>query len=356
MSVIAGIFWNRDEGRLRAFWRLVAQIVLFLILLIPAQLIVSAIVLVPAVSSGALTPADLANTAAVQDYLLGRPLSGMLTTLAMSVAFVGSVWIAGRLLDRRRFREFGFHVNAAWWADLAFGLALGAVLMLLIFLAELAAGWVTITGTFATGEAGSAFFPTILFPLFMFLLVGIHEELFSRGYQLTNLAEGMVGIGLSPKAAVIAGTVLASAVFGLLHASNPNASAISTFNIFLAGFLLAAGYLLTGELAISIGLHIGWNFFQGNVFGWPVSGGNYNRWATFIATQQGGPDLWTGGAFGPEAGLLGVLAMALGIVLIALWVRLRHGEARLQEGIARPPERVRERIAEGEEQRSHAPG
>jgi membrane protease YdiL (CAAX protease family) len=354
MSVIAGIFWNRDEGRLRALWRLIAQVILFLILLIPAQVIVGAIVLVPAVNSGALTPADLTNAAAVQDYLLGRPLSGMLTTAAMSVAFVGSVWIAGRLLDRRRFREFGFRVDAAWWADFAFGLALGAGLMLLIFLTELAAGWITITGTFVAGGVGGAFFPTILFPLFRFLLVGIHEELFSRGYQLTNLAEGMFGIGLAPKAAVIVGTVLASAVFGLLHAANPNASAISTFNIFLAGFLLAAGYLLTGELAIPIGLHISWNFFQGNVFGWPVSGGGYHKWATFIATRQGGPDLWTGGAFGPEAGLLGVLAMALGIVLIVLWVRTRRSGIRLQEGIARPPERVLERIAEDEEQPDHS--
>jgi hypothetical protein len=74
------------------------------------------------------------------------------------------------------------------------------------------------------------------------------------------------------------------------------------------------------------------------VFGFPVSGGNY-RSATFISIQQAGPELWTGGAFGPEAGLLGLLAGLLGGLLIVLWVRRRYGNVRLHTALAMAPQR-----------------
>jgi hypothetical protein len=76
-----------------------------------------------------------------------------------------------------------------------------------------------------------------------------------------------------------------------------------------------------------------WNFFQGNVFGFPVSGNVFDS-VTIFAIQQGGPPLWTGGVFGPEAGLLGMLAILLGMGLTALWVRWRYGKARLVTALA----------------------
>ena len=116
--------------------------------------------------------------------------------------------------------------------------------------------------------------------------MGVYEELVFRGYQLRNMAEGLNQPGLSPRAAVLAAWVLSSLLFGVLHALNPNAGVMSTVNIVLAGLMLGAGYLLTGELAVPIGLHVAWNFFQGNVFGFPVSGLTPIG-ATFISTQQG---------------------------------------------------------------------
>jgi hypothetical protein len=258
----------------------------------------------------------------------------------MLVAVVISVWIAGRFLDRRRFADFGFHFNANWWIDLGFGLFLGAALIALVIAIELALGWLSVTGTFVTREPDATFWVAILPPLFNFLAVGIYEELFSRGYHTQNLAEGFNWDWLGPRGAIIVAVVISSAVFGLLHATNPNASPISTFNITVAGaLLLGIGYLLTGELAIPIGVHITWNFFQGNVFGCPVSGVCFNS-ATFIAVEQGGPNLWTGGDFGPEAGLLGLIAMILGGLLTILWVRWRYGEAGLHLPLAEPPERT----------------
>jgi uncharacterized protein len=138
--------------------------------------------------------------------------------------------------------------------------------------------------------------------------------------------------------------VLSSAFFGYLHAANPNATLLSTFNVALAGLMLGFGYVLTGELAIPIGLHVTWNLFQGAVFGFPVSGLRVGG-ATFLSIDQGGPALWTGGSFGPEGGLLGPAAMVAGVLLTALWVRLRRGRVAIHTPIAQGPKP--DRPAEG---------
>lgn len=220
--------------------------------------------------------------------------------------------------------------------DLAFGLVLGALLMTGIFLVELKAGWITVTGTFKTTEEGGSFLPSILAPAVIFVSVGIGEEMRSRGYQLRNIAEGLNYPSLGPKGAVVLAWVLSSAFFGFLHLSNPNATLISATNIAFTGLLLGIGYVLTGRLAIPIGLHVTWNFFEGNVFGFRVSGLE-TVGATFVAIEQSGPPLWTGGAFGPEGGLLDIVAVIVGSSLIWLYVRARSGKVTLETSIAEPP-------------------
>ncbi len=329
MDFLINLFWNREERRLRALWRLGLQTLLWFVLLFLFQAGVGIVL----VAAGSVTPEQLLSPALLEDVLLGRPAAFLMITLASLAAYLISVWVAGRFLDRRRFKSFGFRFSKSWWIDFGFGLALGALLMAIIFTVELALGWVTVTGTFVTRRPGDVFALALLMPLGTFIAVGIYEELFSRGYHIKNLAEGLNWRRIGPRRAVAIATLISSVGFGLLHAANPNATTFSTINLILAGVQLALGYVLTGELAIPIGLHIAWNFFQGNVFGFPVSGGDY-RAATFIGIEQGGPDLWTGGAFGPEGGLLGILVMLLGCALIALWVRWRTGRVALHSPLA----------------------
>jgi membrane protease YdiL (CAAX protease family) len=355
VKTILSIFWNSEQRRLRAFWRLGLHIVFTMILglvflVIP---IVIVTVLVIAGKEAGLFPETFPG-----------PLVSAVADLALAVGaelilFVGAAWLAGLLLDRRRFTDFGVHLNLNWWIDFGFGLALGAVLMGLIFAVEAGADWVTITGTLqgpAYGLPLPAALPfglAILIALLRFIGVGIGEEFLSRGYHLKNLAEGFNFRPLGPKGAIIVAALLSSAVFGVLHAANPNASFISTFNIFLAGLFLALGYILTGELAIPIGLHITWNFFQGNVFGFPVSGTEAG--ATFIAVEQGGSPLVTGGAFGPEAGLIGIGAMVLGSILTVLWVRVRYGRVGILEKPATPDLRHRRKEESDDGQQATPP-
>lgn len=264
------------------------------------------------------------------------PLAGVTNRIALYlmtlVGIVLGTWIAARWLDRRPFVELGLRINRRWWLHLAGGALLGAALITLIFVAAWAAGWVRVAGFWQVREPGSSFWLALVSPLVAFAVISVTEELLSRGYQCTNLAEGLCGL-LGERGAVVAGWLISSALFGLLHVFNPHSSWVSTFNLMLIGLLFGLGFVLTGSLALPIGLHFTWNFFQANVFGFPVSGRDFSA-ATVIAVEERGPALWTGGAFGPEAGLIGVAAVAVGFVLVAAWVRAVDGRLALRREIA----------------------
>ncbi|ADJ13813.1 CPBP family intramembrane glutamic endopeptidase [Halalkalicoccus jeotgali] len=305
--------WNAEEGRPRTPVRIVAGVVILVIATV-------ALVVPPLAVLSVLEVALLAGTG-IGATVLSTGLSGLGAILG--------VWLAGRYVDRRRFADFGMGIDREWWLDCGFGLALGALLMTGIFLLELAAGWIEVTGAFA----GEALARVVVGSVVLFLIVGIYEELLLRGYLLTNLAEGARGpLGIG--GAIVFGTVASSLVFGALHASNPNATLVSTLAISFAGVMLALGYVLTDELAIPIGLHVTWNLFQGTVYGFPVSGMDFGT--SIVGVEQGGPTVVTGGSFGPEAGLVGFCAMIAGCLATVAWVRWRRGSVGIREGVALP--------------------
>ena len=327
-----GLFLEEGTGRPRALWRLLLQYWVYDVTVPLLATLLTAAWLMASSGRGI--------GSFERSFLAGSPALPLIGSVAALMGVLLSVWFAGRLLDRRSFADFGFHLGGGWWLDLSFGMALGALLMTAIFIVELGLGWITVTAAFLSLVPGTPFAIAILLPAFVFVCVGFYEELFARGYQLRNAAEGLNLPVVGPRNAVLLAWVLSSGFFGYLHANNPNATLFSTFNVALAGLMLGFGYVLTGELAIPIGLHFTWNFFQGSVFGFPVSGLKPVG-ATFLSTDQGGPALWTGGPFGPEGGLLGPAAMILGVLLIALWVRLRSGKVAVHSPIAEGPKHGR---------------
>ena len=319
-------FWNEREHRLRAFWRLLMYAELYIALMIIFSVALGLLwVVASIVSSGGYDAARISQGMTDSPvFLLASSVGSLLATLLCT-------GVAGRFLDRRPLGDFGFHFRRDWWLDFGAGLALGALLMAAIFATEWALGWISVAGLFQTTQDWP--FPIMLLVyVLLFLCVGIYEELLFRGYFLRNLAEGLNLASLGPGVALLLAWIGSSLVFGAAHLGNPGATFVSTVNIALAGIFLGMGYMLTGELAFPIGLHIAWNFFQGTVFGFPVSG--TTPAASLIAIEQGGPEIWTGGVFGPEAGILGIIAMIVGSLLTWLWVRYRTGQARLQTRLA----------------------
>jgi hypothetical protein len=182
----------------------------------------------------------------------------------------------------------------------------------LVYLIVWAAGWLEIRGFAWESQGWSKVVLSTVTMLFLFLAIGWQEELMARGYWLQNLSDGLNRRW---------GVLLSSALFALAHAANPHVSWEAILGLFFAGLLLAMGTLRSGQLWLAVGLHFGWNFFEGTVFGFPVSGTVFFQ---LLHTRVGGPAIITGGAFGPEAGLIQLPALLLGAGLIFLYTRSRN--------------------------------
>lgn len=304
---MAAVFVNFGQRRPRALWRLAGHLLILLALALAMQA-----VLHPAAS-------ELGRAVAL------GPVEALVLP-SLLVILLGT-WLAGRLLDRRPFADFGWRMSRLWWLDLAFGLLLGAALQAALFATMLALGWIEVLGRMAFNDSYPSFAAALLAAAGACIGVGISEELFTRGYQLRNLAEGLNRPRIGPRGSLTLALLLTSAAFGLLHLPNENSSPTAAANIALAGVLLGLGYVLTGQLALPIGLHVSWNFAEGCLFGMPVSG--QPAAAAVISSRLTGPEAWTGGLFGPEAGLVGTIAVLAGMALVAAWVRLTRGRIEL---------------------------
>jgi len=295
------IFLSPDGSRLRAGWRLALQTFVLLTfgvcLSIPIVLVLFF-----------LDPSFISSIPRIKPEFL------LLATIGETFAVTISVFLARRFLDKLPIESLGLKLNIQALFDVLAGIGITFLQMGFIFAFMLGLGWLTFGGfAWEFDPIGIVLKNTLLF-LVIFIFIGWNEELLSRGYHLQTLASG---INLTW------GVIISSAVFGLLHLGNPGATWVSTTGIFLAGIFLAYGYVRTKQLWLSIGLHIGWNFFEGVVFGFPVSGLDIYA---LTRIQVTGPDIWTGGAFGPEAGLIVLPSLLAGVGLIYWFTRNRMGE------------------------------
>jgi membrane protease YdiL (CAAX protease family) len=314
MAGIRDLLWNPEEARPRAGVRMVVFLIVTFVL-----------------SEGLST----------LQVVLGRLLPsiyGAAIAAALYLLLIGVVLLlASRILDHRPIADYGFHLRREWWMDLAFGLVLGTLLLLGIYVLELAMGWIKVTGTLAAAP-GQPFAATILVGLLAAVAISVGEEVIWRGYSVKNLAEGFNSRVIGARWATVIAILIPSALFGLSHATNPSATTLSTMNVVVFGLLFGVGYVLTGELALPIGLHFAWDFVQGFVFG--VTGLTLQLGSFLVVAEGDSPErLWTGLPYGVEGGPLATGAFVLGFLLIGAWVRLRRGTLRPHPSLAQPPAR-----------------
>ena len=287
--LLKNIFLSPDEPRLRAGWRLAIHTIGYNLLLICIAIPLAIPIL----------------------FLEISPESLLLNQAIALFAITPSVFLARRFLDKRSMASLGLKLDIWILLDILAGILITFLMMGMIYLIEWSLGWLSFDGFAWQTEAISSVILNTLPYLGIFILVGWNEELLFRGYRLQNLSEGLRPFW---------GVLLSSLWFGIAHLGNPNTDAklFVAGGIFLAGLFLAYGYLSTRQLWLPIGLHIGWNFFEGVGFGFPVSGLDIYR---LMRITVSGPELWTGGAFGPEAGLVLLPGLLLGTVLIFVYSR-----------------------------------
>ncbi len=310
--------WFIREGRLRSGWRVTLYLNAsrFVDLTIGVAIVMVGLFMIalPAEQNGSIEIdlSGLIETAS--QSLFVNPAVLFVYEAARFALILPIVWLFRRLVDRKSFRSLGFEMPAGWWRELFGGFWLVVAAWGVIFSLSLAFGAATIIGfTWDTG-GWVPVVQSLVLGLVLNLLVGIVEEADARGYVLQNLAEG---IRFWPA------VLVSSAYFGLLHLLNPGAGLASTAGIVFAGVLLALGYYATGRLWFSIGMHAAWNFAEGPLFGFLVSG---IPMGGLFHLRVVGPDWLMGGSFGPEAGALAVAVEIVLTVILYLWARSRPKE------------------------------
>ena len=156
----------------------------------------------------------------------------------------------------------------------------------------------------------------LLLELAIMLIVAFVEELIFRGYLLNNLMQS------TNKWVALA---ITSLLFAVYHFSNPDVSVFAIINIILAGFLIGINYIFTKNLWFGICFHFAWNYFQGPILGYDVSG---LKLTSLLQQVISGPELLTGGEFGFEGSLLCPLLFALFIIIFSVAFNRRYQAAK----------------------------
>jgi len=286
------------DGRLRPTWRVLLYLAAYLVGQLLAQIPIG-------IAYGAYLVSRKVEEIALQPLPLLT-----LAALASLLAVLVITWAFRRFLDRDTLLGLGLQRSKRWPREIGIGLTLGLLLMAFIFGLEWALGWVRVQGFAWHRQSPMTLIGVLLGYASFYAFVAFSEEVAFRGYILQNLRKEWGGLG-----ALLASSFL----FALLHGLNPHFTPLALVGIAVAGVFMAYGYLLSGSLWLPIAFHFAWNFAQGPLFSFPVSG--LASEGLLLLERGDSPSLITGGAFGPEGGLLGMMALLLGLLLLWLWER-----------------------------------
>jgi membrane protease YdiL (CAAX protease family) len=235
-----------------------------------------------------------------EDSIIGV---GILYTI-MGIVVVLFTGLMRKFVDKKSFESLGFtwkgHNNEAALGLFAALAILGIGSLLLVA-----------TGNISFVSANFDASPLML-ELGIMVVVAFVEEVIFRGYLLNNLMQSM-----NKWMALI----ITSVLFALFHCSNPDITVFAIINILLAGILIGINYIFTKNLWFGICFHFAWNFFQGPILGYDVSG---LKLSSLLQQTITGPEFLTGGQFGFEGSLLCPLLFALFIIIFSFAFSKRY--------------------------------
>lgn len=208
-------------------------------------------------------------------------------------------WV--KFIEKNPLSTLGF-VKKNWLKYLGWGILLSLLQMGVIALVYQVGG----IGTFELNELS---LEPILFILGLFpfwLLQGGTEEVATRGWLLTRIA-ARTNLPLA--------IAISSSLFGILHLGNSGVTFLSVLNIILDGVLAALLFIYTDSIWLVVAQHGTWNYVQGNLLGFQVSGTGADA-SIFTFTMGSGPDWLTGGEFGAEGSIITTLVLLVSVVIV----------------------------------------
>ena len=215
------------------------------------------------------------------------------------ILFLFMFWV--KVIEKNALSSLGF-VKRNWLKYLAWGILLSLLQMGVIALVYQVSG----IGSFVLNELSlePLLFILGLFPFW--LLQGGTEEVATRGWLLTRIAA---------KTNLPLAIAISSSLFGILHMGNAGVTFLSILNIILDGVLAGLLFIYTDSIWLVVAQHGTWNYVQGNLLGFQVSGTGADA-SIFSFTMGSGPDWLTGGAFGAEGSIITTLVLLVSLVII----------------------------------------
>lgn len=204
-----------------------------------------------------------------------------------------TLWLFKKVIDREPLSEAGI-TNHQVGKQFLLGAILGTAIISLGFLILFAAGEIVPQRSEATAI-------DMIKGLLLYLMVAVNEEFLMRGYVQVNLSRSFHRYFA---------IVLASSLFAALHIFNMGITDISLVNLTLSGILLGVNFLFIKNIWYSVGLHFTWNYVQGFIFGFHVSGIDN---PSLFEVKYYQPDIWNGGVFGFEGSAVCTILSVIGI-------------------------------------------
>ncbi len=275
------LYYN-DDNQIRTFWRIIIFVLLF---------------------SFAISPLILINNSYLQ--------------------FIGAVFILlfalyinSKYLDKRNFSEYGIVLKTETFVYVFIGILIGVFSVILLVLIGKITGILKISDFLSIPKLS-----VVLLFAFKMFLVSILEETFFRGYLFTTLYGGFTSEKTSEKKVFLFSLFLSSVLFGLAHFGNHNASILSIAFLTINGMVWCIPFAITKNLGLSIGLHFAWNFTQ-TLLGFTMSGNKAINSLYRIENQKS--DLLTGGEYGPEAGVLGLIGFGTMLLFSLSYLKIKQ--------------------------------
>ena len=238
------------------------------------------------------------GTASIQEFFYHYFLYYELFSFVI-ILFLFIFWV--KVIEKNALSSLGF-VKRNWLKYLGWGIMFSLVQMGVIALVYQVSG----IGSFELNELS---LEPILFILGLFpfwLLQGGTEEVATRGWLLTRIA-ARTNLPLS--------IVISSSLFGILHMGNAGVTFLSVLNIILDGVLAGLLFIYTDSIWLVVAQHGTWNYVQGNLLGFQVSGTGADA-SIFSFSMGYGPDWLTGGAFGAEGSITTTLVLIVSLVIV----------------------------------------
>lgn len=212
-----------------------------------------------------------------------------------NILFILSCIIIWKLFEKKKIDKMGITSIKSGYKELIVGLVLGAVTISIAAIVIIAIGDVKLINPISEPQISMS----LLYGLISFIFVGFGEEILSRGYIMSVLKQ------TRNKWIVL---IMPSLIFAALHLGNSGIDLLSFVNLFLVGILFAYMFMKSKNIWMPIGYHITWNYFQGYIWGFKVSGTNSNG---LYEVENITNNIINGGAFGPEGGIIVTIVICL---------------------------------------------